>query len=140
MVHDENNTYVPANNPLLLQTTNLASKISYNSATGDFYIPDAGIYMIHWWINARNRNQNENDCEPKALGVEFHQYWPTDILIAHSSTHNKMTSCDTGTISGNAVFEAQAGTSYRLINTSGIDFELVPNDRYSACVSINRIY
>ena len=51
-----------------------------------------------------------------------------------------MTSCDTVTISENAFFEAKAGTSYRLISTPGIDFELVLNDRYSACVTINRIH
>lgn len=139
MVHDETNSVVPAANPLLFQTTNLSNKITYNSATGDFYIPEDGIYTIHWWINARNRNKNEHDCEPKTLGVEFHQFWPEDILIAHSSTHNKLTCCDTGTLSGNAIFEAKGGTSFRLINTSEIDFELVPNDNYSACVSISRL-
>lgn len=139
MVHDETNSIVPKQNPLLFQVTNLANKITYNPNTGDFYIPEAGIYTIHWWINARNRNQDKHDCEPKSLGVEFHQYWPEDILIAHSSTHNRLTCCDTGTLSGNAVFEAKGGASYRLINTSDIDFELVPNDNYSACVSISRI-
>lgn len=145
MVHDETNSLVPANNPILLQTTNLSKKITYNSNTGDFYIPEDGIYTIHWWVNARRKNYNsvtritDDNCEPKTLGIEFHQFWPTDILIAHSSTHNKLTCCDTGTINGNAIFEAKAGTSYRLINTSNADFELVPNDLYSACVSISKI-
>ena len=88
MVHDETNSTVPAQNPLLFQTTNLSNKITYDNSTGDFYIPEEGIYNVHWWINARNANSNENNCEPKTLGVEFHQYWPQDILIAHSSTHN----------------------------------------------------
>lgn len=139
MVHDETNSVVPATNPLLFQTTNLSNKITYNSATGDFYIPEDGIYTIHWWINARNRNKNEHDCEPKTLGVEFHQFWPEDILIAHSSTHNKLTCCDTGTVSGNAIFAALPGASYRFINTSDIDIRLVPNDLYSGSVSITRI-
>ncbi len=34
-------------------------------ATGDFYVPEEGIYNVHWWINARNANSNENNCEPK---------------------------------------------------------------------------
>ena len=75
----------------------------------------------------------------KTLGVELHQFWPEDILIAHSSTHNKLTCCDTGTINGNAIFEALPGASYRFINTSEVDFKLVPNDLYSASVSITRI-
>ena len=96
--------------------------------------------MIHWWINVRNRNQNVAlDCDPLALGVEFHQYWPNDIFIAHSSTHNKLAYCETGTIVGNAIFNATAGATYRFINSSLIDFELVPNDFYSASVSITRI-
>lgn len=139
MVHDKTSAIVPDQNPLLFQTTNLSNKITYNPNTGDFFIPEKGIYIIHWWVNVRNHNKEQFDCEPKALGIEFHQYWPNDILIAHSSTHNKLTSCDTGTINGNAIFEALAGTSFRFINTSGIDLQLVPNDLYSACVSITRI-
>ena len=73
MVHDETNSIVPVQNPLLFQTTNLSNKITYNNSTGDFYIPEEG-------------------------------------------------------------------TSYRLINTSEVDFALVPNDNYSACVSIHRIF
>ena len=140
MVHDETNSTVLAKNPLLFQATNMSNKITYNNATGDFYIPEEGIYNVHWWINARNANNDKNNCEPKTLGVEFHQYWPEDILIAHSSTHNRLTCCDTGTLNGNAIFYAPGGTSYRLINTSEVDFSLVPNDNYSACVSIHRIF
>lgn len=140
MVHDETNTTVPKQTPLLFQTTNLSNKITYNPATGDFYIPEAGIYTMHWWVNVRSKNYIEKDCEPLALGIELHQFWPNDILIAHSSTHNKLTCCDTGTINGNAIFAAPKGASYRLINTSSTDFDLVPNDLYSACVSINRIF
>ena len=138
MVHDETNTTVAPQNPILFQTTNLSNKINYNPNTGEFVIPEDGIYLIHWWINVRH-GDNITQCEPKALGVELHQFWPSDNLIAHSSTHNKMTSCDTGTINGNAIFSANAGSSYRFINTSEVDIKLVPNDLYSACVSISRI-
>lgn len=140
MVHDETNTTVPKQTPLLFQNTNISNKISYNPATGDFFIPENGIYTMHWWINVRSKKIVENDCEPIALGIELHQVSPEDVLIAHSSTHNKLTCCDTGTISGNAIFEALPGASYRLINTSDVDFDFVPNDLYSACVSINRIF
>ncbi len=139
MVHDETNSTISHNQPVLLQTTNISNKITYNPATGDFTIPEEGIYIIHWWINVRHSDSEHSTCEPTTLGIEFHQFWPSDILIAHSSTHNKLTCCDTGTISGNAIFAAQAGASYRLINTSGIDISLVPNDLYSAAVSITRI-
>ena len=139
MVHDETDSMVGQQQPLLFQTTNISNKITYNPLTGDFTIPEAGIYTIHWWVNARHSDKQDSSCEPKTLGIEFHQFWPSDVLIAHSSTHNKLTCCDTGTISGNAIFEALPGASYRLINTSDVDFRLVPNDLYSACVSITRI-
>lgn len=45
MVHDETNTTVPKQTPLLFQTTNLSSKITYNPATGDFYIPET-VYIL----------------------------------------------------------------------------------------------
>ena len=138
MVHDETDSTVPNQQPVLFQTANISNKISYNPATGDFSIPEKGIYIIHWWINVRHIDKNVS-CEPRALGIELHQFWPDDVLIAHSSTHNKLTSCDTGTINGNAIFEALPGASYRFINTSGLDISLVPNDLYSAAVSITRI-
>ena len=139
MVHDETNSTVSHNQPILFQNTNISNKISYNPATGDFTITEEGIYIIHWWINVRHTDSDHSTCEPRTLGVELHQFWPSDVLIAHSSTHNKLTCCDTGTISGNAIFAALPGASYRLINTSGIDISLVPNDLYSAAVSITRI-
>ena len=118
---------------------NISNKITYNPVTGDFYIPEAGIYIIHWWVNVRSRKKENFDCEEKALGIELHQFWPSDVLIAHSSTHTKLSCCGTGTINGNAIFKALPGASYRFINTSDVDFELVPNDLYSASVSITRI-
>ena len=139
MVHDESNSVIPKNNPLTLNTTNLASKITYNPGTGDFYIPEKGIYIVHWWFNAKNHNGDIGDCEEKELSIEFHKYWPNDELIAHSSTHNKVSCCGSGTINGNAIFSAEPGTSYRFINTSSVDLQLIPNDLYSACVSITRI-
>lgn len=136
MVHDLSNSTVPTQNPILFQNTNLSSKISYSPITGDFSIPEKGIYIIHWWVNVRNKGK---DCEDKALSIEFRKFWPNVELIAHSSTHNKVSCCQTGTINGNAIFEATAGGSYRLVNASEVDFDLVPNDLYSGCVSITRI-
>lgn len=136
MVHDLSNSTVPVQNPILFQNTNLSSKISYSPITGNFSIPEKGIYIIHWWVNIRNKGKN---CEDKALSIEFRKFWPNVELIAHSSTHNKVSCCQTGTINGNAIFEATAGGSYRLVNASDVDFELVPNDLYSGCVSITRI-
>lgn len=139
MVHDESNNVVPKTFPVTFDTTNLSSAITYNPGTGDFYIPDEGTYIIHWWVNVKNHNKDINDCEDKALSIELHRFWPSDELIAHSSTHNKVNCCDSGTINGNAIFHALPGTSYRFINSSKVDFQLIPNDLYSACVSITRI-
>ena len=122
MVHDESNSTIQPNDPLLLQATNLSNNITYDSSTGNFNIPEKGTYIIHWWVNVRNKNN-----------------LPNDILIAHSSTHNKISCCDTGTINGNAIFNATDGSSFRFLNTSLIPIDLVPNDLYSASVSITRI-
>ena len=139
MVHDLSNSTVQSQTPVLFQNTNIANKIAYNPFTGEFAIPEEGIYMIHWWINARNKNKGNDDCIPKSLGVELHQVLPEDVLIAHSSTHNKVSCCDTGTLNGNAIFRATSGSTFRFINSSDTDIDLVPNDLYSAAVSINRI-
>ena len=139
LVYDESDTVIPKKFPVTFNSTNLASTISYNPGTGDFYIPDYGTYIIHWWINVKNHNKDINNCEDKALSIEFHRYWPSDELIAHSSTHNRVNCCDSGTINGNAIFTAEPGTSYRFINSSEVDLQLIPNDLYSACVSITRI-
>ena len=139
MVHDETDSQVPVNNPIKFQTTNISNKITYDPNTGDFSIPEEGIYIAHWWINVRHNDNKNSNCEPKTIGIEFHQFWPNDVLIAHSSTHNKLTCCDTGTVSGNAIFAALPGASYRFINTSDIDIKLVPNDLYYTYIYFTRI-
>ena len=101
--------------------------------TGEFMVPQTGQYLINWWFNVRSKNTN-TECEPVALGIELHQTTPGFNLIAHSSTHNKLSCCDTGTISGNALFVANANDKFRFVNTSQTDFQLVPNDRYSGII------
>lgn len=140
MIHDETNLAVASNDVVKYNNTNLSNGITYDPNTGELTIPSDGQYQIHWWINARNKNRMLCDiCEPVALGVELYQFWPSNALIAHSSTHNKLNYCETGTLSGNAIFNATAGSTYRFINSSPVDIELVPNDRYSASVTISRI-
>ena len=56
----------------------------------------------------------------KSKGIEFHQVEPFDVLIAHSSTHNEVFPCATGTISGNAIFSAPANSKFKFFNTSGL--------------------
>ncbi len=139
MVHDESDTLVPSNNIIKFNNTNLATGISYDPNIGEFTVPSNGQYIIHWWVNVRNEKQSYDDCERYALGIELHQFYPFDVLIAHSSTHNRLSYLQTGTISGNAIFNATGGSTFRFINSSAIDFTLVPNDLYSAAVSITRI-
>lgn len=144
MVHEETNLMVPSNDVLKFNLTNLSNGITYNPATGEFQLPQDGQYLVHWWINARNRRgfmvyDESDECNPVALGVELHKYWPNDELIAHSSTHNRLNCCETGTLTGNAIFNGQAGATYRFINSSPVDFEMVPNDLYAASVTITRI-
>ncbi len=141
MVHEETNLAVPSHGVLKYNLINHSDGITYDKNTGEFTIPCDGVYAINWWVNARNRDNKAlyENSEPVALGIELHQFWPNDLLIAHSSTHNRLNCCETGTISGNAIFNAQAGSTFRFVNSSPVDFELVPNDKYSAAVSINRI-
>ena len=138
MVHDETNTVVPINEAIKPSITNLSNGITYDPTTGEFTVPQTGQYPINWWFNARSKNTN-TECEPVALGIELHQTYPGFNLIAHSSTHNRLSCCDTGTISGNALFAANANDKFRFVNTSNTDFQLVPNDRYSASFSVTRI-
>ena len=138
MVHDESNAIVPVNEAIKPTITNLSNGITYDSTTGEFMVPQTGQYLINWWFNVRSKNTNI-ECEPIALGIELHQTTPGFNLIAHSSTHNKLSCCNTGTISGNALFAANANDKFRFVNTSNTDFQLVPNDRYSASFSITRI-
>lgn len=138
MIHDETNVTVPVNEAIKLGITNLSNGITYDPLSGEFTVPQTGQYLITWWFNVRSKN-NDMECSPLALGIELQQTSPGYSLIAHSSTHNRITSCDTGTISGNALFAANANDKFRFVNTSIIDFQLVPNDRYSASFSITRI-
>ena len=138
MVHDENNAVVPINEAIKPSIINLTNGITYDPTSGEFMVPQTGQYLINWWFNVRSKNTN-TECEPIALGIELHQTTPGFNLIAHSSTHNRLSCCDTGTISGNALFAANANDKFRFVNTSNTDFQLVPNDRYSASFSITRI-
>ncbi len=138
MVHDETNSVVPINEAIKPVITNLSNGITYDPTTGEFMVPQTGQYLINWWFNVRSKNTN-TECEPVALGIELHQTTPGFNLIAHSSTHNRLSCCDTGTISGNALFAANANDKFRFVNTSNTDFQLVPNDRYSASFSVTRI-
>ena len=138
MVHDESNSGIPITEAVKFNVPNLLNEITYDPTTGEFTVPTAGEYMIHWWINVRNKDKS-GTCGPRVLGIEFHQVVPFDVLIAHSSTHNAVYPCATGTISGNAIFSAPANSKFKFFNTSGVDIELVANDLYSASVSMNRI-
>ena len=138
MVHDESNSPVLMTESVKFNVPNLLNEITYDPTTGEFTVPTAGEYMVHWWINVRNKDTSGN-CGPRVLGIEFHQVVPFDALIAHSSTHNAVYPCATGTISGNAIFSAPANSKFKFFNTSGVDIELVANDLYSASVSMNRI-
>ena len=139
MVHDESDSFVASGDPIRFGITNLSNGVTYDPTTGEFTLPQDGQYLIHWWVNVRNLKNKDYDCEPNALGIELHQFYPGDTLIAHSSTHNRLNLCETGTINGNAIFNGNAGATYRFINTSNVDFELVPNDRYSGSFTITKI-
>lgn len=139
MVHDRSNSLVPTHEVIKFNNTNLFTGITYDQTTGEFKVPSDGLYIIHWWVNVKNNNKQFDDCEKRPLGIELHQSFPFDNLIAHSSTHNNLGCCETGTINGNAIFRANAGNVYRFVNSSQVDFSLVPNDLYSAAVSITRI-
>lgn len=137
MVHDETELEVPSNDVIRFNNINLSDGITYNPATGEFTLPSDGQYLVNWWVNVRNNNTLTRTCA--AIGIELHQFWPNDTLVAHSSVHNRLFYNETGSIVGNAIFNNNAGSTYRFINSSTVDIMLVPNDLYSASVSIARI-
>ena len=63
---------------------------------------------------------------------------PSALMISSSSSHNSLAQNATATVSGNAVFNATAGSTFRLINSSSISFQLVKNGMYSGSISIIR--
>ena len=89
-----------------------------------------------WWANVKN---NIDECVEVPLGIYFKQVSPVFNTIASSVTHNKTNCCDTGTISGNAIFSATANSKYQLFNASIVDFKLIVNNVHSAHISITRI-
>lgn len=139
MVHDRSTTLIASHDPIKFNNTNLFNGITYDGTTGEFKVPSDGLYIINWWVNVKNQNHCCEENEKQALGIELHQVYPSNEFIAHSSTHNKLGCCETGTINGNAIFQASAGSTFRFVNSSNIDFSLVPNDLYSGAVSITRI-
>ena len=139
MVHDRSTTLIASHDPIKFNNTNLFNGITYDGTTGEFKVPSDGLYIINWWVNVKNQNHCCEENEKQALGIELHQVYPSNEFIAHSSTHNKLGCCETGTINGNAIFQATAGSTFRFVNSSSIDFSLVPNDLYSGAVSITRI-
>ena len=98
--------------------------------TGEFTLPQDGQYLTSGLMLEILKIVN---IYVNQMLYELHQFYPGDALIAHSSTHNRLNLCETGTINGNA------GATYRFINTSNVDFELVPNDRYSGSFTITKI-
>ena len=58
MVHDESNLLVASNNPLKLGITNISNGITYDKETGEFTIPEDGQYLIHWWVNVKNKKNS----------------------------------------------------------------------------------
>ncbi len=141
MLHDESFATIPSGEPVKFNAVNLTNNITYDPNTGELTLPETGQYLITWWLNAGRIHNNDNvlDNNAYSLGVELHQKYPYDMLISHSSTHNKLRCNETGTLSGNAIFNANENSTIRFINSSPVNMQLIPNDLYSAAVSITRI-
>ena len=139
MAHDESTNTVGVGAPLLFTTTNLASNIVYNPANGVFTVTQPGQYLIHWWINVKNCSNYSSDSVTTApIIITLNQVTPSALMISSSSSHNSLAQNATATVSGNAVFNATAGSTFRLINSSSISFQLVKNGMYSGSISIIR--
>lgn len=140
MAHDETTSTVNTGNPILFTTTNLSSNVNYNPVNGVFTILQAGQYIIHWWANVKNSSGHKAITTPTTAPViiTLNQIAPAAILISSSSSHNSLAQNATATVNGNAVFTAAANSTFRLINSSVIPFDLVKNGTYSASISIIR--
>ncbi len=137
MVHDEGTNTVNVGAPVLLSTTNLASGITYNPATGVFTISQPGQYMVHWWLNVQNPSTSVSAAAAPII-VTLNQVTPSALLISSSATHNSLSDNATGQVNGNAVFNATAGSTFRLVNASTISMKLIKNGQYSGSISVIR--
>lgn len=137
MMHDESTNTVNAGAPILFNQMNLASGITYNPATGVFTISQPGQYLIHWWLNVSNPSTSVTSTGSPII-VTLNQISPAALLISSSATHESLRDRETGQLNGNAVFNATAGSTFRLINASSISMQLVKNGQYSGSVSVIR--
>ena len=119
---------------ILFSTANVAANIGYSAATGIFTINDAGQYYAVWSINAAN-----NGTSSVSPAIAFEQLTPTPTVIADSVTAESVGSGESGNVSGSAIFEATAGSTYAFVNDTSEAIALRPNGHASATVTIFRI-
>lgn len=137
MVHQVGRVSVDPQQPILFETPNISSGITYDLNTGQFTIHTQGQYLINWWVNVRQINTADYEVDP--VSIDFKEVLPVDTVIARSSVNNRLSRQQTGMLVGNAIFTATANSVYKFINSGTVTFELEPNESWAGSVSITRI-
>ncbi len=76
-------------------------------------IPDAGRYLVLWKVTAEN-----TDGAPQNIVVNFNEVTPAASVLASSESVDEVAQNDVVTVSGFAVVDATAGSTYNFTNGS----------------------
>lgn len=133
MAYNNANATVGDNDSIPFNTTSLNSNITITPA-GIITIPTAGQYLINWWINAKN-----NSNAAAILSADFNSLTPVGNTLASSNTAFQIGASNDGIITGTAIINAAANSTYNLVNSSGIVIGLAAVKGFANTITITRI-
>ena len=132
MAVDSTAITVPDSSPILFNTTNPISNITYNAGT--FTFTNAGQYLINWSASIRNEGMGSD-----ILSIGLYQVTPTASYVAYSNTGNTISNNASTTISGTALVNATAGSTFQLRNASGQTISTITDGTSAVTMTITRI-
>ncbi len=135
------NTYMMATNntkqtyssasPFSFNNTTLANNITYSNGT--FTINNAGQYLFSWASVIKNERPTD------ILSIGLYNLSPNNSYINYSNTGNTISNNQATFLSGVAIVNATAGSTYQLRNASSNSILIVPNNQMSSTLTIIRI-
>lgn len=138
MMHGEQTISIDVGSPLLFNVKDLENDITYDPNTGIFTVAHPGQYMIVWWLNIRNPDITLT-YPPFTIVVTLNQITPAPKIISYSASYSVLVGNAVKQISGNAIFEATAGSTFSFNNASAHVIEIIPSEIYSGCVSVMKV-